>query len=440
MRVVVVALVAVAVSVGAAPSAGEVLSQRLLHVAVSGRLTVRFHGEPSAGCATVGLCVVSGRIVWQPSGPATLAITEERIGRRRVVDTALVFHRAMTRALVRRTLPTGGSITCTDSTGDESPAIFGRAPQSRLVLGLRSDRAHAIPVTRCAGPLDRDLRAGLPERRVSVAALMRGGTTVPLRSVRSFVARGLAGSVRSSLRLRLGRPSPRQVPAPSPRRRTPLETLRATYRVTSVSGAMRATFSARPGRCVALGACGLGGSLTIASPAGHGFFELEASAPAPRPVRDLRAALGLGRGHPHGVEVVGFGFWFGGSATEEVAWPDGGRCRDQVRTERGGQQSVVDVLVGSRRLEASYGEFGDTEPDPMRTHCPGPGLGDLDGDRPFAAGYLPLRELRHRRVLLRLNRSAPLDEDGPWAGSISSTIAFELRRTRVRLTESRTGA
>ena len=60
--------------------------------------------------------------------------------------------------------------------------------------------------TRCAGPLESDIAAVLPTRALPVQVLRKGSTTIDLSATSAFAAAGMAGTVRSSVVLRLGRP------------------------------------------------------------------------------------------------------------------------------------------------------------------------------------------------------------------------------------------
>src|SRR4051812_427108 len=39
---------------------------------LTGQIVFDFHGDEAAGCAAEGLCGVSGRVIWDPSGPGSL--------------------------------------------------------------------------------------------------------------------------------------------------------------------------------------------------------------------------------------------------------------------------------------------------------------------------------------------------------------------------------
>ncbi len=67
-------------------------------------------------------------------------------------------------------------------------------------------RSPSLLGTRCAGPLQSDIASQLARRVVDVASLFHGRTAVDLASSADFAVHGLAGTVTSTVQLRLGRP------------------------------------------------------------------------------------------------------------------------------------------------------------------------------------------------------------------------------------------
>jgi hypothetical protein len=248
--------------------------------------------------------------------------------------------------------------------------------------------------------------------------------TVDLAASRPFAAHGFAGTVVSTLKLRLGRPGRQQPSSPTP----PIPTrryrlVRASYRA-AISGALFAAVSgdADAGLCGPLGACGLHGTLSLRPGASGLQAEFEAEAPASRPYRDLLTALGISTaGRASGVSVSGDASWNNGGTVAAALSDAAGSCRDT--TELNGGAIMFESL--GRRLAVQYipSLNGDST---LRTRCPGPESTQLA----LALGTTLPSALGGRRPTLSLRSGGSLLDDG-YTGVVKSTLRMTLTRRRV---------
>jgi hypothetical protein len=242
---------------------------------------------------------------------------------------------------------------------------------------------------------------------------------------RGFAAHGFAGTVASTLKLRLGRPTrpqPSSISATGPTKR--YRFVRADYRA-AIGGTLIAVVSgdADAGLCGPLGACGLHGTLSLRPGASDVQAEFYAEAPASRPYRDLLTALGISTsGRPTGVSVSGEASWSTGGTVTAALSDGAGSCRDT--TELNGGLITFESL--GRRLDAQYiaGLAGDPA---LRTRCPGPESTQLA----LAGGTTLQSALGGRRVTLALRSGAPFVDDG-YTGRVKSTLRITLTRRRVK--------
>lgn len=409
---------------------GARVSQLNVPVKVTGALRVEFRGDEAAGCAAVGLCGVAGTVTWSPGEAGQIGVLTAGKGSRRRTRTVVFlgtgpFGEDATVSHVTRTLPDGSRRLCTDAR--PTGAVQDRPGIVVTLQGL------GILGGRCAGPQPGDIRSALPVRRLRRAALRRPGTRIDLSSDAPFSAGGLSGRVRSTVVLELGRaraerPSdPRRPPARSRRR-----ALIVRYAVERVTGSVRSDLAAvaDPRRCDPLDACGLAGSLTRVLDGGRGQATLFASARrSTTSRRELRATLGLAPGPAARVQSGGFGSWRtpAGALVTELGRPDGTPpCRDRVSQSRADMQ--LEVVNG--RLTASLPGFGDLESGGgARTRCPG-GEAAEGGPQTVAAGSVPLRALRRRRVTIRLTRGGS-GVAQPFRVTTRPDVTIVLRRTRI---------
>ncbi len=169
----------------------------------TGEIVVRFHPDP-AGCAQLDHCAFSGTTIYRLTD-GDLTVTSYQLHGHRARSIALELGLAgpvssgdVAYTRVSRALAGQPTTVC----ADELPAggLLAAHPMGSRV---RFDLAGALPQPRCAGPLPSDLSGALP--RLSLAIPTQRGMRVTLSSTRPFAAAGFAGTVSSTLALRLGR-------------------------------------------------------------------------------------------------------------------------------------------------------------------------------------------------------------------------------------------
>ena len=434
-----IALAAVAVWASAAANAaasqssfivlGGNPSGRLVQipVRVQGRLVVSFHGDPATGCAVHGLCGYSGTVLWTPPATGDVEIFESTAHRRTSYQISLSLYGnaglgsnpgGLTNAITQ-----GPGQSCTDAafTGT-SVSLPLRRGQVRLNLAQASP---SLLQTRCAGPLDADLAAALPSPTATIHSVLHGQMTVDLVASRGFAAHGFAGTVRSTLKLALGRPGrpqPFSPPVTGPTER--YRFVRASYRAT-IGGTVIAAVSgdADAGLCGPLGACGLHGTLSLRLGVSDAQAQFYAQAPASRPYRDLLTALGISTaGRASGVSVSGEASWSGGGTVTAALSDAAASCRDVAELNGG---LILFEPIG-RRIGLAYipGPVGGAT---LRTRCPGP-----ESTQPgLAVGSTLPSALGASRVTLALRSGGPFVDDG-YTGRVTSRLRITLTRGPVQ--------
>jgi hypothetical protein len=405
----------------------KLLSDTDLQVCVTGSLTVTFAGNPATGCAAHGLCDYAGTETWQPGPLGDLNVSRfEHRGRR--YDEATVFlggPGVAARSTVQRSPADSDHKSCSDQSHDQGGFFSLPVGGNRVSVGL----AHAdTPFlgTRCAGPMDADVAAALPSRTVTLSQILRGRDIIDLTGIQRFAAHGLAGIVRSTIVIRVGRPrrssGSQGSSPPDGAKRTRVATV--NYRVTRIEGSAEATVRTSPltAVCSPFDACGLQGTLDVTpGQTSTGSADLIATAPLRRPKRDLLAALGVGhRGNPSGIRVEGGGIASGhGEITADLT-QSGGACRDQANLD----QFALELRKRADRLKVSLSP-GASAAGPLRTRCPGPAL----GSHQLTSASLPLTVLRQPAFTAKF--AGDSFSNGPYRVSTRSTLAVTLRRTRV---------
>jgi hypothetical protein len=431
-----------------APGAGEFIGITFLPTTVEGRLAVDFSANPGTGCAAP--CDLQGRVVWTPAREAMVTILETRVRGRTEFEVSLDFEdsggeRPATAAEVTRAASSGSPGHCQDArvdrfgsldfTGDTPGTAIARlaAPQKTVSFGAD------LLSTRCAGPLESDIAAVLPTRTLPVDALRRGATTLDLSANRPFAAGGMAGTVRSSIVLRVERPEPPEEGSFE----LPREILRALkfnrlrivdaiYDVERLSGDLTTTFdgSTQPELCGPVDSCGLRGSVKVTHAVTEGEAILSAIGPARLTRRQLGAALGLNGGRPSGaIATSGIVTWEEdpGRVASTVTDPGGRACADTAGLGSG----MIDLTFSRSRISAGYGLTGLFDGDPLRSRCAGPGFTDAsDGSNPVARGSVPRRALRKRRLTIPLNGGSVFSS-GSYSGKVQAGLTLTMRRVRV---------
>ncbi len=442
------ALIAVAAVVvaGAATDSARAVS---IPVEVAGSVQVEFTSSTGAGCelrcGPTGS--VSGSLTWDPGAQADLEVTERRAGARRELDASLFFlggpgqDAPTTTAHVVRDAAGGAPAVCSDARVNDLTFLDFSAGspshvEARLLKGGPDDSN--LFRTRCGGPLEGDLVGALPTAKLDLATFTRGRATVDLSGTRQFAARGFAGTVRSSIELRLGRfatdlPPPlevtsRRLPGYAPR------SVIATYRIEQVAGSIETSFTGgvEPALCNPLDSCGAFGTVRLSPMVSAGRATFVAYGPARRVSgRELRTVLGLRRGpRVGGVTASGVADWGrdGGTLSESFTGGDGTVCKDTVPLPSG----FMTFWVGPRRVSSQ-----PTAAAPRRGRtCSAPiAPARRYSMRPKTTRSPPgaCREASFgkSRVAITLTRGRAFDSE-PYAGETRPSLTIVLRRIAVR--------
>ena len=403
----------------------RVLSQASIPAQVRGELVVSFHGDAGAGCATYGLCPYSGTIIVRPPSGNLIIATYRRGGR--IGHAALLGLGAgptgsTTFARVQRAGPGSPAGTCVDA----GSSFLNAMPLEGSLRGSVTIRILAsggsLLQTRCAGPLDGDLAAVSPAVTIPAAKALRGRTVLDFSGDRAFAVHGFAGTVSSTVAIKLGRPAPGSSssgtnfpPGIKTRRvRNVTERLSLVRVARRLGVAVRGT--ADPIVCRLLDTCGLSGTLSLGR-FGHGGAQVLATGPASRPYRDFLTALGLTRsGDARGISVAVFVDLLGDVRADVTQ--TSATCTDTGRL--GGVAAAVGSLAGS---SVRFGGFVDS----WRTRCPGPVLGNASSG---LSASLARGALGHRQFTIELRPRASLTDDG-YVMTPHGRLSAVVRRGRI---------
>jgi hypothetical protein len=421
VRFATIVLAGLAFTVGLVQSAGA--AERVTYragVSVSGQVIVSFHGDRAAGCEAAFRCdVQAGTIRWTPRSGGQLSVSG--VPGRRLTGYLTPFGGPETTldavAVVQRVAADGPHV-CADARGTldyfSVPLVGVRL--RRLRFGLQARPGVFGPLstsplgTNCGGPLPADTLQRLGTRAVSLRALLRGPTTIDLSGSAPFAAGGFAGTVESTVLVRIRKarvrrgPFGRRLARPRPSGRPPLRFLSVEYHLARMTGSVPVELDAEPRSCAALDACGLSGTLTITPGPARGEAYVYAYGRQSRAA--LRRAVGLAPGPPPPkTSVYGYLAWARAKGTVSAALERDGRpaCRDTTPLRDG----AMDLRVRGRRVIARFaGAEGLAASDALRTRCPGPLLGDLRRGTRLAVGRIPRGALGRRRLRLHLDQGA----------------------------------
>jgi hypothetical protein len=404
---------------------GKVLAQINVPGRVQGQLVVSFHGDSAAGCATWGLCAYSGTIVVHPQSADLVVVKYRGHGRiRQQAEFSLQSGNSgfLTVDQVQRSIPGQPAGECADA-----PATGGLSDATTTVHGNSISIAVLNPgdsvlTTRCAGPLEADVAGAGPGATISLAAALRGHATIHLSGTHSFATHGFAGTVSSTLVVRLGKPQrePQNPPLPPRigirRERIVFEALR----LTGVGGRVSEDVlgSTDPVVCRLLDSCGAAGTLTVAPLLTPGATaEIAATGPASRPYRDFLTALGLSRaGQASGISVGGaIALPSGGEVTADFTAPSA--CTDTA--------TDGDLFVEGEKSRGVLRMSGGSSS--WRTRCPGPLVGE---QQQLLSGAVPISALARRTSTVVLHASGSLVDDG-YSASLHGRLELHLRRGRI---------
>jgi hypothetical protein len=405
---------------------GKPVSETNIQVAIQGQLTVNYHGDAGSGCAAYGLCAYAGTIVVRPTSGSFAVVSYRHDGRIRH-QVELVFAPSIggytTAAVVQRSSPGGQGGTCADAqssplSGLGTQPVHGRSVTIRLLAAGGS-----LLTTRCAGPVDGDLAAASPTATVPLRRLERGGISIDLGGTHPFAAHGFAGTITSTVVLKLGRPQPPNLnPSFPPGVNTArIRTVTETLRLERISGHFSAalTGSGDPVVCTLLDTCGLTGTLSLAPAGREVSAQVIATGRASLPYTEFLTALGLRPGpRPRGISVLLFASW--GAEVSATIQQAGATCTDTAPVA--GVAAVLTVPAGGAKLLGSASSGNS-----WRTRCPGPSFSS--GAALFSASA-PAGALRHPRLKITLRASARFGDDG-YLVTPRGNLSLVLRRGRI---------
>jgi hypothetical protein len=414
---------------------GRLISQTDIPFTETGGLTVSFAGSEAAGCAARGVCPYSGRIETSSSG-GDLLISKLRIHHRIAYQLVAVNLSGLSigptaAAQVVRSLPGGGVARCADLIqGQELTTASPISPDPTFRL---LDSTTDLVATRCAGPTDAGINAAVPQAKIPIAVLERGRMSLPFTGTARFSAGGFAGTVSSTIVVKLGPPRRQQDSSGSsgqssgsffgPRvKRVRYRTASETLKLLRVRGRIDATVSgvANPTICSLLDSCGLVGTIALQPRPATGSAALFVSGRARIPDRRFLAGLGLDRAsRPLG-------------ATGVIAWQDPGQAA--VRLTQGSQTcnaatpyggSVVNVQSVGQRFALAL-----ATQSPLRSECPGPFFNTAEGGTVLATASVPRSVFGRRTFSIRLHAGGDLTDDG-YVMRLRGSLTLTLRRGRL---------
>lgn len=402
-------------------------SETSLPVTGSGALVVTFHGDQSAGCAARGLCGYSGSVTIRPGMGGDISVlklrTHRRVSYELYVTVGGPFSGGFTLSQVERMEGGHEAGRCVD-VQQENGLGSGSSSNGVVTLGLLEAGGGSL-LTRCAGPLDSDVAPATPTVALRIARLLRGRLRMSLTGSQPFAAGGFSGTVRSTIVLRIGKPSVQSSPSggaggfPPGVKTTRVRLVTEVLHVVRAAGQLNAAFrgTGDPTECQLIDVCGLSGTFTAALNPRRASAELFASGPAARPYRDFLTALGLSRrGRSSGIHVDGYINWDGGSFGAAVR--QSGLCSDT------GPLGGGDVSLGTTqgRLLGSY-----SPNSLLRTRCPGPFQNPV---QTLASGTSPRSDIGRNMFSLELDGTHRFGDD-TYSGVSRSHLSFVLRRGRL---------
>jgi hypothetical protein len=430
MRGCVLAWALAALLAAAAPATGA-------SVTASGSLLVRWQSNPDT-CAEHGLCGRSGSLSWRP---------DREGGDAGFVDSDVAFVSMIGTDAIARSYR-GDSGSCIDRSSAPVDIIGRPGPHSgQSVFSMR--QSDAFSFGHCAGPVAADFIQALPESQPVSNAAVRSRGVIDLRGRTPFSGGPFSGEVVSTLVLRT-RPDPPSdssrsfsgsfTPKTTRGRRVHYGIVTASYAIEGLTGDTGYAFTGAPeAECSPFDTCGLAGELTLHAAVTAGSLTVSSRRPLAAGARETVSAglraLRRGGTSVYAAAQVGPPEDYDGSEQSfaipfsETATPAGGDpCSDsgsfrepnlRLRRARGG------VL-----MQLKHG--GNTDPDPLRTRCPGPGGDDVAS---LAGGVMPLESVGRQRLELTLRPNATFTMVG-LRGTGRGALHLVLRLTSVRATTS----
>jgi hypothetical protein len=406
----------------------QVLSESQVPFTETGALTVIFAGSQTAGCAAVGVCPYSGRIAALPV-TGDLIVARVRIGHR---VTDYVPGRSFadagsgpdTTSEVDRTLP-GGVTRCAEAVPSGGLLDTHLEPGRMLKLQLLGPDTQVL-ATRCAGPTDAGLAAVSPRVTLPLVVAQHGRRTLDLSRSSRFASGGFAGTLTSTIHLRLGRPQrlflsgKSQFPPHTKlvRDRLVFEALK----LEGVRGRLEMQIAGTPDHsvCPLLDVCGLQGAIDLVPHARNGSGDLAVGGPARIPESRFRASLGLTSGARPLALGGGLSWEDSGAATVSVS-QGGNTCRATAPIEGASLQ----FRSTRRRVLVTLGTSST-----LRSECPGPFVAASNQMTQLAAGSLPLSRLGRRTFSVRLHTSGTISDEG-YVIRLRGALTVRIRRGRI---------
>jgi hypothetical protein len=299
----------------------------------------------------------------------------------------------------------------------------------------------SLDVGRCAGPDLANLLLRLPERRLSLARLRRGDTTIDLSARLPLRSGRFSGRLVSTVRLHVGRMGRARsfevgLPGPSSRRRrlTRVVDLHAVYRVTGMAGKFGASFHGLAAPvCSGVDACGVSGAANWAILSSGGSIVIDAGALARGSDHGLRGLLAAVRRRGAGgfISTQADLRHEAGTTTAKLERAGGAGCQDS-RSALPPYLNTPSSRTGTR-FDLGQPEDVPGGPNLLRTGCPGPTEAAVVGRSVIASGWLPLAAVARREIELPLRAGGRFD-DGAYSGAWRSRFTLRLQRVEERLT------
>jgi hypothetical protein len=400
------------------------------NVTSHGSLVVRWQSNP-ATCAEHGLCDRSGVLSWRPDSEyASLDL----------VDANFAFLALYSSQAVARSHR--GTQACVDRVTGPSEIVAAPGPRGHAFVFSMSQAADQLGFGRCAGPLGPDFGPALPQSAPVTVAALRRGAVIDLRARKPFSSGPFEGEVISTLTLRTEREGTSDeggsTGTTGPHSRLiRFGSVAASYAIESLSGDAGYSFggSADP-ECSPFDTCGLAGELMLHPDLSQGSIRFDAVRRLPtgrETVASGLRALRQGRARGFGESTLGPPFnpdRDEGEPSVSIpltasATPAGGATCSETGSYTEPNLDI-DRRVTGFAITLEHG--GNSQPDPLRTRCPGPGGGDMG---PLARATLPASAIGQPRIELTL-RPAPGFVAPGFRGTGRGELTLSLRLTSVR--------
>jgi hypothetical protein len=404
----------------------------------SGSVMYVWHGDPARGCAAVGVCDVSGSLVYTPE---FLTLEGTRVGSRFLPGFLYMDSEQPSVIRVRRDPAAGDPGLCVDTAADAFLALTPtplRGGRYRFDVDRAVEPPPDFSGGRCAGPRPNDVKDVFPGGTLDARQLGRRPAKLDLSGRKSFGAGPFSGEVISTLTATVGRAagdsgsfsSGGRVIKEKPRMIRYLD-LQLTYRIERVDGALTTAFSGlAPPLCEPLDSCGISGTIDYMPSVSGGTIGFESARVVHgRPHVTLRRTLR--ELHSGRLFTSGIARYKSGAVSRvsaRVARPGESDCVDAGGTSR--LALLEGEGVRTLRLRLGPPEYDDGV-DALRTHCAGPAQADVLAGGPVAAADLPIARLGARTLDITLARPGAFAAHG-YGGTRSGQIQLHLMRTSAR--------